>query len=204
MRTRSKLSILAFFSCCAVASMGFANWVITQSPQTATGSVKADNVILSNDYLSMAGNPSALQYTSAGFINGDEISFIGTVAVSYELDIENCITIFGENKVTAEISIGYNAAGVPDKNLFDASFNYVSATVENESFFTVSSNGLTGDSLKITLSIDLAQAKQAENSKFNIAYKISLSDSTYTDFFYKPFFGTGLAFEFNAQLKGVN
>lgn len=206
MRTRSKLSILAFFSCCAVASMGFANWVISQSPETVTGGIKADNVISSNDYLFMLGNPDDLVYTAAGFKNGNEISYTGTVAVSYELDITNCKAIFGTSTVTAEISIGYNAAGILENNLFDASLNYISATVKNdESFITVSSNGLTGDSLKITLSIDLAQATQADKSKIDIAYEISLNDSTtYTDFFYKPFFGTGLAFEFNAQLMGGN
>ena len=54
MKSKTKLSIVALFSCCAMMSMGFANWVITQQgpvESTLEGGISADGVLYSDDYV---------------------------------------------------------------------------------------------------------------------------------------------------------
>lgn len=114
MKVKSKLAIVALFSCCAIMSMGFANWVITQEgpiKDFADGGISADSVIYSDEYVK--ANPKEehdnLVYTETGFINSK-------LTLHLLVDVNKCNSINAESII---ITMRYSSEVAEDKNVFD-------------------------------------------------------------------------------------
>lgn len=123
MKIKSKLSVLAVFSCCALASVGFAGWVITQEGIVAGsiyGGVSAESVIVSNDYVYIADKEtdiSMFTYSESGFVHGDKIDYNGTMYVKFTVNLENCARIAdSSNSISVAINLRLNESGETIKN----------------------------------------------------------------------------------------
>lgn len=117
MRIKSKLCIVAVFSCCAVMSMGFANWVITQQGplyDSLAGGIEAEHVYFSDEYLFIADenkDVSPLVYTPDGFALLDKegkvskTSYEGTMSVIITADLEKCARLSGGEALGISVSL---------------------------------------------------------------------------------------------------
>lgn len=122
MKTRSKLSILAFFSCCALTSMGFANWVISQEgpvTDSTTGGISADSVYMSNEYVYIKeADIVPFTYSSNGFVeNGTTTKdYVGTMTATFTVDLEKCSEIAnnGALSVTINLQLSNGESGLFD------------------------------------------------------------------------------------------
>ncbi|MCH5163786.1 MAG: hypothetical protein J1F36_02085 [Clostridiales bacterium] len=204
MTHKAKLTIIAILSCCALLSMGFASWVISQpaTPEISSGTITVDNVINSSDYFKLASEPKGLDYTTIGFSKSlaTDNRYKDTLTVTYTLDLNKCRELFGNVSVMSEISLGYNI--VPEANLFAPNNNFVSAKI------TSKTNGLVAafnqaqvdDVLNLTVRLDLSVG--ATVVEITVEYTFDLGTlEDYKTYIYNPFANNSeLEFEFSAKL----
>ena len=98
--------------------IGFSSWNITNQigGQSLTGSIKADNVINSSEYIDLGVNGvTSFEYCDIGFVDDGKLSSAGRVTAHYLLSSSNCKTLLsnsGENAIKVECTIiGTNANG---------------------------------------------------------------------------------------------
>ena len=205
MTHKAKLTIIAILSCCALLSMGFASWVISQpaAPELSSGKITVDNVINSNEYFKLANDPQGLDYTTIGFsasLNSDN-RYKDTLVVTYSLDLDKCRELFGNVSVLSEISLGYNIT--PAANIFAQNHNFVSATVTSTNSGLVASYERTlsaADAYNLQFRLDLSG--RASSAQITITYTFDLVDNdNYETYIYNPFTKDAeLKFEFSAKL----
>ena len=204
MTHKAKLTIIAILSCCALFSMGFASWVISQptTPVEQSGKITVDNVINSQEYFKILGDPQGLDYTTIGFsasLNSNN-HYKDTLTVKYTLDLNKCREIFGSVSVLSEIALGYNI--VPEANLFAANNSFVSANVTSSTsglvaaYTPISADNMLNLQVRLNLNVDAASAEITVTYTFDL---INLNN--FKKYIYNPFASNSeLEFEFNAKL----
>lgn len=217
MKIKSKLSVLAVFSCCALASIGFASWVITHegtASDLTSGGISADSVIVSNDYVYIADKEediSMFTYSESGFVHDGYVDYEGIMSVKFTVNLDNCSNLItnSSDSISVAINLRLNENGkTVQNNLIPTLFNqYITVTcTEYEESLIVESTNKTVDSSSYVLTTTLA-LQIAENSgeaTFVLEYKFKFTDvGTYTTFLYNIFYNsttqdeTGVEFAFD-------
>lgn len=194
MKTRSKLSILAFFSCCALTSMGFANWVISQEgpvTDSTTGGISADSVILSNDYISFK-EAKPLRVNKGGFTSGDTTSLTGSFTATFEINLANYSSIFTDG-ATTEIVLKF--AETPANNVFAASDTVakISVSYEDSSSLIDTAESARSNGTYVT-TIDMKSSQTTEGTAtFTLTYTFSFTNKdNYQTYIYSVFYPNGV------------
>lgn len=219
MRVKSKLSIVAFFSCCAVASMGFANWVISQGAGTVsvTGDIFSDNIVVSNEYFYMDGTPSGLDCTYSGFREPDDPAnpFKDTLETNYIIDLDKCYQAFGEATVTATIKLSYSSrvSTSDSTNIFRPNNRkYIESkviatgieipkhSISSTSF--VNSANVSDYAYTVTFEFTISETTKGKaNISVNYTFDL-LNETNFNNYIYNPLKTVARTFVFDAQLKG--
>lgn len=189
MRVKSKLSIVAFFSCCAVASMGFANWVISQQgpyESITSGSISADSVYYSNAYVYINEPETDIvpfTYSSKGFIDKGTPSNVGTMTATFTVDLEKCSTISsGSNTLNITVDLKLSSG---DSTLFD----YVSVSCADDIVIDSVSGSYSGESGTYAASMQLNVTKNSiATATFTLTYTFNMLNQTnFNNYIYKVF-----------------
>lgn len=212
MTTKAKLGIVALFSCCAMIGMGFASWTISQGPAAGssaevTGTVSAENVVTSDQFIRIKGTPSGLTYTNKGFQSNGETSLTGTLSVSFQIDVNACKPVLGES---SHFSVTMKLNKEVANNLF-ASASYVTIspsatlllddTIEGTVTTNTPSHNTTDKSYIV--SGTLGYAKASAVAVLTVTYNFAFTSTNFTKYFYTPFTeDSELAFLFGASLTG--
>lgn len=214
MRIKSKLSIIAVFSCCAVMSVGFANWVIAQQGplyESLTGGIEADRVYFSNEYLYIADEGkdiSPLVYTPEGFAVLDEdgevskTSYEGTMSVTFTADLEKCSRLGGGE--TLSISVSLRLTGTDDFSPL-ASIEGVSCAEKALVPAVRGELSEAGDVYTAELTLDPAAGSGV--AAFTLEYKFVSREETYLSTIYEVFYDSangkerGAEFSFGVAIK---
>lgn len=209
MRTRSKLSILALFSCCAVASMGFANWVITQEGPVAdsvTGGITADNVIVSNEYvyfLKDASTNTQLRINEGGFTDPDnetQTILTGSFTVTFEVNLKNYSNIF-KSGATTEIVLKFTEPVSSNANIFylpDSQVKIGVACEDNtgliDSVIGARNSANYNYTYVTTLSmVGLSNVSENEKATFTLTYTFEFfNENAYANCMYNVFYPNGI------------
>ncbi len=206
MTRKAKVLIMVVISCCALISVGFANWAITNQfdfEEDTNGSIGSESVFYSSDYIDLVGEPEMFVYTYRGFKSkDDEIGHNDTITVQYKIDLANCRNIYyGSNNVVAELSVGFTETPEQD-NVFESDF--VSASVEFDKNNVITwdeQEGVVKDGgvLYVNLGVGLNTADKEVN--VTVTYTFDLG--TYENYFryiYQQFSDTGRKLVFSATL----
>lgn len=228
MKIKSKLSVVAVFSCCALASIGFASWVITQGPLSVTGSISADKVVYSNDYFYMDGDPCGLDCTYKGFREPDEPDkpYKDTLITNYVIDLDKCYEMYGERTITATINLYYstrvstsNTTNIFRPNNQKYIESKVTAIGIDISPFSISSTSITTNNADYAYTITFEfTISETTNGKATIAVDYtfnfyagldetaedyeSSAKTNFENFIYTPLKTVARTFVFDARLKG--
>lgn len=205
MKTKLKLSILAFLSGCAVVSMGFANWVISQGPVSVSGSLRADNIVDSSDYFADI-NVSMLSYNSEGFTGVDN-PLVGSVTYSFTLkNLNELETRFGGTSVVATVSMAYyenNSEYNLFSDLYSDESHYIEGEMYSNDFDEINTTTTYGaDLIKVSGVIDFADVT-TENIEIAVTFTMDFKDkSNFENYLYNPLKDNKISFVFNATLEG--
>lgn len=191
MKIKSKLSIVALFSCCAITSVGFAGWVITQQDpmNTAIGGIYADNVI---DCINFQ-NATPLRVNEGGFTdpnNQNRTILSGSFTANFEINLSNYNTSFA-NGATTDITLKF--AKAPAKNIF-ATENSV-ATIEvacnNNSLINLVGGSCSNGTFVTTFGIN-SSATTSKIATFTLTYTFTFTDNgNYQSYIYDVFYPYG-------------
>ena len=188
MQIKTKLSIVALFSCCAVFSMGFANWAIAQQQPSigyTSGGIAADDIIVSDEYIYIEKpeNIKPFIYTPYGFQADDgTCSYNGIFLVTFTVDLLKCEDLH-RSEITLEITFRYNNLPENSPNIFGTTF-LTAESNSNELLtdFKTSENSAAGYTALATLNIS-----QAQTSTFTVSYNFSLEETSYNTYIYNVF-----------------
>lgn len=216
MRVKSKLSIVAFFSCCAITSMGFANWVITQQTtvyDNSGGGVWADSAILSNDYVTFI-EATALKVNAGGFTdpnNQNKTTLSGSFVATFQINLSNYSTAFA-NGATTEIILKF--ARPPVSNIFADTANgaTISVVCNDNSNLITSADGNRLNGTFVTFLNMKGLDESRGTATFTLTYTFTFADkSNYKSYVYNVFYPNGInqnttasavQFAFDIAIKG--
>ncbi len=184
MLSKGKINIILSLCLISLTSIGFSSWTITQSAVTSAnvqGNFDVDNVINSNEYITLTSAPSCFTYGERGFIDVNQ-NYVkdASITATYNMNIENCKSLFTDiNEAYISITLKHTDECVfpTGKGLFD-SYNISNVDpllVGNCSFTSsVSLNGTV---------ITLANNEMAvNNNEYTINFKIgnhyTITDTT--------------------------
>lgn len=217
MRTKSKLSIVALFSCCTLMSVGFANWVISQptDPININGNLSADNVnvITGNDYIYPdIDNIVGLNYNLLGFAKSNKVEgeegyndpYYGVLTVPFILNGGKCKELIGE-LITLTVTVGYNHDPKDEAaNIFssDAESCFVKGVVAENGFVDSVSGALSNNTYIISAEIDLSSISEDSEIEIVVTYYFNmLNKENFEAFFLEPFGSDqSLQFEIVAEI----
>lgn len=195
MKIKSKLSLVAFISCCAITSVGFANWVITQKEITnnANGGVFSDVAILSDDYIYFS-HATPLRVNKGGFTNPqneNQTILSGSFSATFIVNADNFMAAFSDG-ATTEITLKF--AKNPANNVFATDDSIANINVERENnsnlVNTVVGTRSNGTFLT-TLGINSSQITSG-TATFTLMYTFSFADKTdYKNYIYNVFYPDG-------------
>ncbi len=212
MRNRAKFSIVAVFSCCAVMSMGFANWIITQQGplyESLTGGIEAERADFSNEYIFIeeeSRDISPLVYTPEGFavLDGDEViktSYEGTMSVTFTADLEKCSRLGGDGALRVTVSLRLTGtenfaplASIRSVACADAHISELQFALSEE-----------GD--VFTADLTLTPPAKTGTAAFTLRYTFVSSEGSYLSDIYEVFYDSangkerGAAFSFGVSIR---
>ncbi len=214
MSHKAKILLVIIISCCALFSVGFANWAILEDNPSMDSEVNSgtENILYSKDYIKLndeegSENPRWFKYTYRGFRNGDDISDIsykGSLTAEYIINLEKCKEIYSANKnITVEFSIGLK--NNTQNNVF-ASEGYVTAEINSADlkidFDSQSGNKFSNNVMYSTFTLDLnSQTTTATQAKIAVTYTFDFDNfADYSRYIYNELNGMNQQFEFNAKL----
>lgn len=212
MRIKSKLSIVAVFSCCAVMSIGFANWVIMQHGsiyETLVGGVEAERAHFSNEYLYIEDEGrdiSPLHYTPEGFavLKDDEVSetsYTGTMSVTFTADLDKCAQLSGGDPL--EITVTLRLTGTNFSPL--AAIQGVSS--EDRTLVSNVGGELAEEKDVYTAHLTLAPAAGSGKATFTLVYTFVSNERDYLHDIYEVFYDSekgearGAEFSFGVSIR---
>ncbi len=223
MTAKAKLSIVALFSCCSMIGMGFASWTISQGPAAGSsaevsGTVSAENVVTSDEFISAPFTPQGLVYTDEGFTGASGSSYQGALSVSFQIDVAQCKLALGDRSRFA-VTIKLNKEDVED-DLFGDSVVFVSAEKVSATWDGLPADQMSGAESKVTAT-NTSYSKNTSEKSFTVSgtldyaaasavvvltvnYTFNFTDAAnFKKYFYDPFTAdSDLAFLFGASLTG--
>lgn len=184
MLSKGKMNIILGLCLISLTSIGFSSWTIAQSSvasSTVQGNIDVDNVINSNEYITLTSAPSCFNYGARGFIDANK-NYVkdASVPATYSINLENCKPLFTDiNEAYITITLKHTDECVfpVGKGLFD-SYNITNTDpllAGNYSFTSiVSFNGTS-----ITLANDEVNINQNEYTiNFKIGKYYTITDTT--------------------------
>lgn len=218
MKIKSKLSIVAFVSCCAITSMGFANWAITQQDpiHNENGGIYAESAIISNEYISF-DSATPLRVNAGGFTNPESPNstiLSGSFTATFIVYLDNYGATFTED-ATTEITLKF--AQTPANNIFATDNSVATIEVENENNSNLISapvGNRSSGTFVTTLGINSSEIT-SDVATFTLKYTFTFTDKeSYKTFIYNVFYPDGtddnkalstvqFAFEISIKEKAV-
>lgn len=196
MKVKSKLSIVAFFSCCAVTCMGFANWVITQQAPmygSSSGGVAADGAILSDDYIKFI-EATTLNVNAGGFTdpgNQSKTILSGSFTATFQINLSNYCMAFANGAVT-EIILKF--AQTPVNNIFAYTLGGAAVSVYCNDFsnlITSADGSLSNGTFVTSLNMN-GLAESYGTATFTLKYTFTFTDKNiYKTYIYNVFYPNG-------------
>ena len=175
MLTRFKINLIAILMCVCLTSVGFSAWTITgTSPSVyVSGTVSADQVINSNDYIELdktkgTNGYEIFTFCSEGFVvDGQNLAYTGDIVAYYLIHGAKCIDLFGNGttSINANFKLSY-AGSAPTYNSSDNA-NYGIFQYIRSAKITIGSN-----TYNVTPTCDDDGTNYA-----NIAYNIPISET---------------------------
>lgn len=203
MTHKAKLTIIAILSCCAIFSMGFATWVITQDPvvEELTGSIGADSVIYSNDYVYL--DPD-VEDGIENITYGRNYFIKETLTLNLLVNVDKCK---GYNAESIVISIRYLPEPKEDYNMF-AHYNsdFITATAvidNNDSPLSLVSN-IDDNENKLNSTLTFGNFDELNGTvKLSVTFTFNLSGSNYKTYIYNAFHNSECEFAFDIRVQGA-
>ena len=177
MLTRFKINLIAILMCVCLTSVGFSAWTITgTSPSVyVSGTVSADQVINSNDYIELdktkgTNGYEIFTFCSEGFVvDGQNLAYTGDIVAYYLIHGAKCIDLFGNGttSINANFKLSY-AGSAPTYNSSDLYYsNYGIFKYIRSAKITIGAN-----TYNVTPTCDDDGTNYA-----NIAYNIPISET---------------------------
>ncbi|MBQ7223983.1 MAG: hypothetical protein IJX06_00270 [Clostridia bacterium] len=213
------------FALVSLVCIGFSSWNITNQigGQSLTGSIKADNVINSSEYIRFNKNNTndadkdgmdIFTYTDIGFVQDGKLSTAGYVTAYYYINAGTCRQLLrnsGDNAIKVECTLtGTN--GSSPLSIFSSvsGVRMVTADAEidiPEMFLaTISNEKTTSTDTACTFSFVLRNMLNVGTSDTNgvtISFKFEVPTGTnFTNNFYNKL-GASPVFTFNTKISGV-
>jgi len=181
MLTRFKINLIAILMCVCLTSVGFSAWTITgTSPSVyVSGTVSADQVINSNDYIELdktkgTNGYEIFTFNSEGFIinsgtENAENTTTGEIVAYYVIHGDKCIELFGNDTTSIKANFKLSYAGsAPTYNSSDLYYsNYGIFKYIRSAKITIGAN-----TYNVTPTCDDDGTNYA-----NIAYNIPISET---------------------------
>ena len=210
-----KYHLVSIMMIISLICIGFSSWNITNQigGQSLTGSIKADNVINSSEYIDFDtsadadDNPDGLEifdYCADGFIVQNTISKTATLKAHYVIKLDNCKTTFKDYTslkvvITLRGTNGGNAMTFFDSQTVTGTS--VKASVEHDETIAVTTFN-DGKSEVYTYTLNFADilTKELTEYKFTVTYTFNVQyfSSFYAQINNEPLFHT------SAKITGVN
>lgn len=142
---------------------------------TASGNIVAEDVVLSNDYISIIETEN-LQYYQTGFAipnpddttNGVTVSELGRIAVKYRINVDKCKELY-KDSTAKSLRIRINL----ETNAIDSNGNIFSYVVNSNEICSSYHKIYNNDGVDITEDVD--QKYDIEYEKLNDHYSIELT-----------------------------
>ena len=203
--------------------IGFSSWNITNQigGQSLTGSIKADNVINSSEYIDfvsgVTGSGTDMEcftYTSTGFVQDGKLSTAGYITAYYYINAATCKQLLrnsGDNAIKVECTLTGTDGSNP-LSIFSSVSGVRTVTADAEidipEMFTatITNKKTTSTDTVCTFSFVLENMLNTNNSNTNgvtISFKFEVPTGTnFTNNFYNKL-GTSPVFTFNTRISGV-
>lgn len=211
---KARLSFIALLSCCTLTCVGFSAWTIGQptAPVTVSNTIVADNVLVSDNYVWIDESDITMsQYTANGFLTGNSsTSYTGTITATFHVNPKLCSELLGSSATTAVIFKFKDTIG--GNNLF----SYNSTQNQNAIIYTLQEDPSANLSIDTTAGIERTDHSyikklnltfndtSATEATFTLIFTLTLTESTYTSYFYNVFNGTENKFAFEIRTTGIN
>ena len=217
------------FALVSLVCIGFSTWNITNQvveSQSLAGSIKADNVINSNDYIYFVSNVTptltdmkCFSYTETSFVEDGKASTAGYVTAYYYINTTKCkeyLGASGDNAIKVECTLtGTNGtdaltifSSISGKRTISANEVVGSLITPTGDTFTlgVTNQTIVSTDTACTFSFVLTDMLNAPNSDRNaltISFKFEVPiGENFTNNFYSKL-GTTPEFIFNMRISGV-
>lgn len=214
------------FALVSLVCIGFSSWNITNQigGQSLTGSIKADSVINSSDYIVFSENHGSagcgmevFYYTDTHFVQNGQKSTAGYVTAYYYLSTTKCkeyLGVSGDNAIKVDCTLtGVNTTGA--LGIFSSiSGRTVSAIEEVGSLITPTGDTFTlGTTDQMLVSTDTActfsfiltdmlSAPNSERNLLTVSFKFEVPmGGDFTNFYNE--LGTDPEFTFSTRISGV-
>ena len=209
------------FALVSLVCIGFSTWNITNQvveSQSLAGSIKADNVINSSEYIEFSSSHGygtgmeCFYYTDTCFVQNDQMSTAGYVTAYYYLNTINCQELLKESKNNA-VKVECTLTATDGNNALEifssiSGVRTISADVEVDKRMVnvdITNQTSTSTSTSYTHNFIIENLLNAGSTDvfLTISFKFEVPPGTnFTNNFYNKL-GVSPVFTFNTRISGV-
>ena len=97
MKKKYIIFLMQILTSICMVSVGFASWTFVSGDSiTASGNIKAEDVISNNEYIKLT-NQTTLKYYKSGFVTEEnKISLTGSIDVEYTINLTYCNSLYSD------------------------------------------------------------------------------------------------------------
>lgn len=204
MKIKYLIMFLPILMCSSLFSIGFASWIIGNSPEVVTGTIGTDEVFSTNAYLELT-NIDNLEFCSEGYVYNNNISSTGVMTLHYKLKNLN---YFNErfdglyDSIKLELKLTFNSETY---NIFETTNNQSSTHLVTSDFIRVSEKFPTGkpnNQYFLELTFNYLNAIEEDYYYFSISYYFNNSVSDFSSIYTELQSAGNNAFTIDTKIYG--